>query len=87
MPSRDFKQVTRQPKPNQNKTQRLDAARERTAKSETRRLEGLAAAAAYEAARRAVGANAERLRGLRLARDAALAEAARAKTKRRPRSM
>jgi hypothetical protein len=86
MTVRDFKQVTRQPRPHRNNAQRLAAAHERTAKAETRRLEGLAAAAAYEAARHAVDANTERLRALRLARDAALAEAARAKTKRRPRS-
>jgi len=39
---------------------------------ERRVLEGRSAMAEYEAARRAVQANAERLKGLRLARDAAL---------------
>ena len=40
---------------------------------ELRVLEGRSAMAEYEAARRAVHANAERLKALRLARDAALA--------------
>lgn len=85
MDVRGFHGMNRAALPQRSRADDRKAADQRAAQTETRRLAAQAAAAEYEATRRAVGLNSERLRALRLARDAAQAEQDRAKPKKRPR--
>jgi hypothetical protein len=80
-----FHGMSRAARPHRSHADVRKAADTRAAQTETRRLAAQAAVADYDAARRAVALNAERLRALRLARDAAQAEQLRAKPKKRPR--
>lgn len=73
-----FNGMRRAVQPKQTRAVVRATAIERAAQIEARRLAALTAAADYEVARRAVGLNTERLKALRLARDAALAEQPRA---------
>lgn len=62
--------MKRTPLPPRSRAQIRAVTIARLAQAETRRLDALAAMADYEAARRALARNIERLKALRLARDA-----------------
>lgn len=66
--------MKRTPLPPRSRAQIRAVTLARLAQAETRRLDALAAMADYEAARRALARNIERLKALRLARDAAQAQ-------------
>jgi hypothetical protein len=71
MQFRDMRTMQKAPAPLRSRAKVRTMTIERTAQAEVRRIAALAAAAEYDTARRAIAAKTERLKALRLARDAA----------------